>query len=192
MVATVKIIPFAAPAGRWSSSCVRDRGRGGPLVAVAPYRHLDVALIQTRLPSVKESVLDKTVAITADRISASGGRLVSEARCAHDDRRRWPSGIRASSGDLLLIAGASAITDRADVLPAAIEAAGGAVEHFGMPVDPGNLLLLARLGERPVLGPARLLPLAQAERLRLGAAADRRGHRGHAAPTSWAWAWAAS
>ena len=36
---------------------------------------------------------------------------------------------------------------------AAIEAAGGRVEHFGMPVDPGNLLLLGRLADgRPVLG----------------------------------------
>jgi molybdenum cofactor cytidylyltransferase len=38
------------------------------------------------------------------------------------------------------------------VLPAGIVAAGGEVLHFGMPVDPGNLLLLARLGGRPVLG----------------------------------------
>jgi molybdenum cofactor cytidylyltransferase len=38
------------------------------------------------------------------------------------------------------------------VIPAAIEQAGGSVEHFGMPVDPGNLLLLAHLGDIPVLG----------------------------------------
>jgi molybdenum cofactor cytidylyltransferase len=60
--------------------------------------------------------------------------------------------LKTVQGDLVLIAGASAITDRRDVLPAAIEQAGGIVEHFGMPVDPGNLLLLARLHERPVLG----------------------------------------
>ena len=88
--------------------------------------------------------------------------------------RRWPSGIRASGGDLVLIAGASAITDRRDVLPAAIEAAGGVVEHFGMPVDPGNLLLLAHIGDRAVLGLPGLRPLAQAERLRLGARASGR------------------
>jgi molybdenum cofactor cytidylyltransferase len=48
---------------------------------------------------------------------------------------------------MVLIAGASAITDRRDVIPAAIEHAGGRVEHFGMPVDPGNLLLLGRLAD---------------------------------------------
>ena len=124
------------------------------------------------------------MAVTAERIAAAGGRLISEARCAHEIAA-LAERIRASGGDLVLIAGASAITDRRDVLPAAIEAAGGAVEHFGMPVDPGNLLLLAHIGERAVLGlPAA--PLAQAERLRLGAGApgrrdpgDPAGHHGH-------------
>jgi molybdenum cofactor cytidylyltransferase len=48
--------------------------------------------------------------------------------------------------------GASAIADRRDVIPAAVEAVGGRIEHFGMPVDPGNLLLLADARGRPVLG----------------------------------------
>jgi molybdenum cofactor cytidylyltransferase len=48
--------------------------------------------------------------------------------------------------------GASAIADRRDVIPAAVEAIGGRIEHFGMPVDPGNLLLIAKAHGRPVLG----------------------------------------
>ena len=150
MAATVKIIPFAVERGVLER-CIKIAAEAAPLIKVAPYRHLDVALIQTRLPSVKESVLDKTVAITADRVRATGGRLISEARSAHETEA-LAERIRQSNGDVLLIAGASAITDRKDVLPAAIEAAGGVVEHFGMPVDPGNLLLLARIGDRRVLG----------------------------------------
>jgi molybdenum cofactor cytidylyltransferase len=150
MVATVKIIPFAAPQAA-VERCVAIASDVGGLVRVAPYRPLDVALIQTRLPGTKESMLDKTVAVTAERITAAGGRLISEARASHETAA-LAERIRASGGDLLLIAGASAITDRRDVLPAAIEAAGGKVEHFGMPVDPGNLLLLAHIGERTVLG----------------------------------------
>jgi molybdenum cofactor cytidylyltransferase len=150
MVATVKIIPFAVPRALLER-CLAIAEEDGPLVRTAPYRPTDVTLIQTRLPSVKESVLDKTVAITAERIAAAGGRMVSEARCPHEVAP-LAERIRAAAGDLVLIAGASAITDRKDVLPAAIEAAGGEVEHFGMPVDPGNLLLLGRQGERVVLG----------------------------------------
>jgi molybdenum cofactor cytidylyltransferase len=150
MVATIKIIPFGAPRAA-VERCLAIANEAGALVQIAPYRPLDVALIQTRLPGIKESVLDKTVAVTAERIAATGGRLISEARCAHEIAP-LAERLRASGGDLVLIAGASAITDRRDVLPAAIEAAGGEVEHFGMPVDPGNLLLLAHLGDRPVLG----------------------------------------
>src|SRR5207244_1012127 len=35
---------------------------------------------------------------------------------------------------------------------AAVEAIGGRIEHFGMPVDPGNLLLVAAARGRPLLG----------------------------------------
>ena len=58
----------------------------------------------------------------------------------------------AAGADLVLVAGASAILDRRDVIPAAIVAAGGRIEHFGMPVDPGNLMLMGRVGSTPVLG----------------------------------------
>src|SRR5204862_3650532 len=54
--------------------------------------------------------------------------------------------------DLILVFGGSAITDRRDVIPAAIEQAGGTVGHFGMPVDPGNLLLVGKLGRADVIG----------------------------------------
>ena len=41
---------------------------------------------------------------------------------------------------------------RRDVVPAGIEQAGGTIHHFGMPVDPGNLLLFGTIGEKPVIG----------------------------------------
>ncbi|MFD1623186.1 NTP transferase domain-containing protein [Azospirillum griseum] len=151
MVATVKIIPFAAP----ESAVARAEAvakAGSPPLCVAAFRPLSVALIQTRLPGLKDSVLDKTVAVTRDRVEALGGSLVHETRCDHDETALAARINAAPKVDLLLIAGASAITDRRDVLPAAIERAGGTVEHVGMPVDPGNLLLLARRGDTPVLG----------------------------------------
>jgi molybdenum cofactor cytidylyltransferase len=155
MVATIKIIPFAAPVNAvLLVETMAHLPEHGPALRVAPYRPLKVALIQTMLPGTRPRVLDKTVAVTADRVSAFGGSLVAERRSNHHagalagEIRKFKGG----EADLLLLIGASAITDRRDVLPAAIEAAGGTVEHFGMPVDPGNLLLLARIGAVPVLG----------------------------------------
>ncbi len=155
MVATIKIIPFAAPTDAVAlvevMSALPERG---PALRLARYRPLKVGLIQTRLPTTKPSVLDKTAQITTDRLARLGGTLVRERRSEHK-APALASEIRMVQNlglDLLLIIGASAITDRRDVLPAAIEASGGIVEHFGMPVDPGNLLLMGRIGAMPVLG----------------------------------------
>jgi molybdenum cofactor cytidylyltransferase len=64
-----------------------------------------------------------------------------------------------ASGDrpqLVLVSGIAATVDRGDVVPAAVVAAGGRVLHAGMPVDPGNLLLLGELADQrgacPVVG----------------------------------------
>lgn len=153
MVATVKIIPFAVPDSLLQKACATAR-RGTAGAQVAPFRSRRIGLIQTVLPTLKDSVLDKTRDITARRIMELGSILVSERRCAHQTGP-LRSAIQDSlkdQADLLLVLGASAITDRLDVIPAAVTALGGHIEQFGMPVDPGNLLLLTKLGDIPVIG----------------------------------------
>ena len=152
MVATVKIIPFAAPE-RAVAAWEAIAGSHPPL-GLARFRPRPVALIQTLLPGLKPSVLDKTVEVTRRRLAALGSPLVAEARVAHTAQAVAEGlAVALSEGaELVLIAGASAIIDRRDVIPAGLVAAGGRIEHFGMPVDPGNLLLLGSLGAIPVLG----------------------------------------
>jgi molybdenum cofactor cytidylyltransferase len=153
MVATIKIIPFAATEMALRD-CARAAITGGPLLGVAAFRGRPAGLIQTRLPGLKESILDKTREVTLGRAAALGCPLAHETRCAHETEA-LAAAIRDMLGygvELVLIHGASAILDRRDVIPAAVEAAGGRVDHFGMPVDPGNLLLLGHVGERTVLG----------------------------------------
>lgn len=153
MLATVKIIPFAAPEAAVSAAETLAR-EAAPLIRVAPFTPKRAGLIQTMLPSVKPSVLDKTEGVMADRMAGIGGSIAHSSRTPHAVEP-LADAIRAQLTRGLapiLIAGASAITDRRDVIPAAIEQAGGVVEHFGMPVDPGNLMLLGRIGEVPVIG----------------------------------------
>ena len=59
---------------------------------------------------------------------------------------------RPAGRGLILLAGISAIIDREDVVPSALEAAGGSVVSFGVPVDPGSLLMLGYLENIPVIG----------------------------------------
>jgi molybdenum cofactor cytidylyltransferase len=151
MVATVKIIPFAVRPEALAASIATVEHALFQVTAFKPHR---VALIQTKLAGVKDSVLDKTVLTTRDRLAALGSTLEWEQRCDHDEAELAPvvSAMLTAGAELVLIAGASAILDRRDVIPAAVTALGGTIEHFGMPVDPGNLLLMARLGGVPILG----------------------------------------
>ncbi len=152
MLATVKVIPFAVP-GTVIGRAVSGLGPEPP-IRVAAFESMDAGVIQTRLPATKETVLDKTSRVLRARIEALHGRVVDDARCDHDaDAVASAVGHALDSGaQIVLIAGASAIVDRRDVVPGGIVAAGGEVLHLGMPVDPGNLLLLARCRGRPVLG----------------------------------------
>jgi molybdenum cofactor cytidylyltransferase len=153
MVATVKIIPFAVPEAAVEAAAV-FAAKGESLLRVAAFVPRRVALIQTRLPGMKESILDKTREVTGQRLAALGCTLAAEERCAHaaaDLAPRIAAAVEAGA-EMVLVHGASAIVDRRDVIPEALVAAGGRIDHFGMPVDPGNLLLLGHVGETPVLG----------------------------------------
>ncbi len=152
MVATIKIIPFAAP--RAALQRALDLIGGKPLVSVAAFQPLKAGLVQTSLPGTRSKVLDKAVETTRARMVGIGGTLAGERRVAHDEAAiaRALDELKAEGCDLFLVAGASAIVDRRDTVPAGIEAAGGRITHFGMPVDPGNLLLMGELDGKPAIG----------------------------------------
>ncbi len=152
MVATVKIIPFAVGQAVLAQAEAAACGEG-PLLAVHPFRPRPVGLVLTRSPGLRESVLEGTVAATRARLEALGATLLDPHDCEHATDAVAASLLRLArlGARLLLIAGASAVVDRRDVCPEAIVRAGGEILHFGMPVDPGNLLLLARLGDIPAV-----------------------------------------
>jgi molybdenum cofactor cytidylyltransferase len=151
MVATVKIIPFAV------AKAPRDAALAGidaPLLRVAPYRIRKVGVVSTLLPGLAPRVIDKTIKITTDRLAPAAASIVAERRVPHERAALAAAldAVLSEGAELVIVFGASAIADRRDVIPAALESIGGRIEHFGMPVDPGNLLLLGDAGGRPVLG----------------------------------------
>ncbi len=153
MVATVKIIPFAVKRAALDVWVGLARSNV-PVLAFHPYRPRKVALIQTELAAVKPSLLEKTVAVTNRRLAAMGNAPVEDLRAPHEPHALADTMRRAlnAGAELILVMGGSAITDRRDVIPTAIEESKGDVLQFGMPVDPGNLILLGRIAGRPVIG----------------------------------------
>ncbi len=151
MVATVKIIPFAADLDHVEAA-QNLLGRSKAL-GLSPSRPHKIGLIVTMLPTLKPSVMDKTAKALADRLKPTGSSIGFENRVPH--RAETVSEAMencADDCDLIIVFGASAITDIDDVIPQAIRLCGGSVTYFGMPVDPGNLLLIGEYKGKTVIG----------------------------------------
>ena len=151
MVGTVKIIPYGLPAALVEQALAGLEGARP--VAVSPYKPLRIAVISTLLPGLKPSVVDKTLRVMAERLAPAKASIAADLRVPHEaEALAWALTEQAALADLVIVFGASAITDRRDVIPQALLAVGGRIEHLGMPVDPGNLLLIGELGGKPVIG----------------------------------------
>ena len=153
MIATVKIIPFAV-AGATRDAAVAAAAKAKPVIRVAPYKVRKIGVVSTLLPGLAPKVVDKTLKITTTRIAPAGATIVAERRVPHEQAAlaKAIDEVLKEGAELVIVFGASAIADRRDVIPMAVEAVGGTIEHFGMPVDPGNLMLIGKARGHAVLG----------------------------------------
>jgi molybdenum cofactor cytidylyltransferase len=151
MIATVKLIPFGVEAKLRDAAVA---AASGGALGIAPYTIQRVGIVSTLLPGLAPKVIEKTLRVTAERLAPAGAKIIAERRVPHDEADLAASikELLGLGAELVIVFGASAIADRRDVIPAAITDIGGAIEHFGMPVDPGNLLLIGSAGGVPVLG----------------------------------------
>ncbi len=152
MIATVKIIPFAVPRQVLDAALAAIAGE--PLVRVEALKARRVGLVITRLPRSKASLLEKSEQAMRQRVKALGSDLAEVMICDHSIEavKNATAKLSAAGCDPILLFGASAIVDRGDVIPMGLVAAGGEVIHLGMPVDPGNLMMLGSLQDTPVIG----------------------------------------
>ncbi|WP_417599379.1 molybdopterin-binding protein [Pararhodobacter oceanensis] len=143
MVAMVKIIPYGV-----------DKASVSKAGAAAQ------AALKLARPQVRHAVLIETLTtapagkghrITADRLARFGVTLAAPCAVPHQEAP-LAEAIAQARADLILILTASATSDIHDTAPAALRRVGGRVAHFGMPVDPGNLLFLGEINGTPVLG----------------------------------------
>lgn len=152
IIATVKIIPFAVPRK------ILDRALAivgeEPLIQVKAFRARRVGLVITRLSRTKASILEKSETAMRERLTALGSDLAKVIICDHsiDAVGEAVAKLDKDPCNPILVFGASAIVDRGDVVPAGVVAAGGEIIHLGMPVDPGNLMMLGKLRDVPVIG----------------------------------------
>jgi molybdenum cofactor cytidylyltransferase len=151
LAATVKVIPFAVR-GVALARAVAAAG-SGTAIGLHPFRPAGVGLLHTELSGTSPRLAQKARSVSEARLAALGSHVAAELRCRHDARPVAAALGRliGAGADPIIVFAASAVADRLDVVPAAIVAAGGEIIRFGMPVDPGNLLLLGRIGEVTIL-----------------------------------------
>jgi molybdenum cofactor cytidylyltransferase len=153
LLALVKVIPFGIPAAR-----VLDvetvTSDSAPVVSVRPLSARSVSLIVTGPDNARERLLDDFCGPVNQRVQALGSTLDDVTYVAHTIPAVTEALRNQSQAgrDLILLAGISAIIDRQDVVPSALYEAGGTITHFGVPVDPGSLLMLGYIGDIPVIG----------------------------------------
>ncbi|WP_417450808.1 NTP transferase domain-containing protein [Kordiimonas sp.] len=144
LVATAKVIPYAVTPAQLAAA-TENQAR----IEVAPFQPFKARFLVSG-----QELPDKVRRLTERRINRVKGTLESYLQCAHTTGAVSDAllGMASLDGDIILLMGVSAISDRQDVLPAALVKAGGEVSQLGMPVDPGNLLMLGRLAGKLVLG----------------------------------------
>ena len=151
MLATVKIIPYAVPRNTMNVGLAVIGGQAP--VQLRAFEKKRVGLIITRLAHSRQSLIDKTEEVMRARVQSMGSEIGRLSIVEHEANAVSVAlNSLVAHHDVALVFGASAIVDRADVVPVAVKQVGGEIEHLGMPVDPGNLLLLARIGDMPVIG----------------------------------------
>lgn len=155
-VATIKVVPFAV-----SSTVLQEAAEIGhshyPLVAVSQLQQKRIGVVlvgsQAAQPRMEAGVLP---AITG-RIEALGSTVLGTryVDAQPDAVAVALADLRQAGAELQIVAGETSVMDGDDVIPRAIRAAGGTIEHYGAPVEPGNQLLLGYLekdGSAPVIG----------------------------------------
>lgn len=157
MVATVKVIPYALPETTVHRAEMIAAQTEPPLISIDMLTPRAVSMIFSGSPSLKDK-LNTEFAPLRERIETLGSHITQTAYIPLEDEQGEALLAETlcrhlqAGASLIVLAGETAIMDRRDIVPRALERAGGQVEVVGAPVDPGNLLMLGYLQDVPVLG----------------------------------------
>lgn len=153
LVCLVKIIPYAMPSARIEDVEAIAR-ENQPVISIRPLQTCSVGMIITGPESQRDKLIAEFAPSVRVRVEALGSRLDDVLFVPHDEApiAEALAALHRAGRSLILVAGVAATIDRHDVIPSALEQARGSVAHFGVPVDPGSLLMLGYIGATAVVG----------------------------------------
>ena len=148
LLATIKIIPYGVTKKNLDRAlqCVSNN-----TIEVSAFEPALCDIILTESEGFKRSLLRKGEAVLTERLRPLKLSVQTTQTVSHNAESIAQAMAKCLT-DKIFVLGASATSDREDVIPTAIVQSGGKITRFGMPVDPGNLLLLAEHGSRKIIG----------------------------------------
>jgi molybdenum cofactor cytidylyltransferase len=156
ITSTIKIIPYAV-SRKTIESVEAIAGKKDPIITLDILPKKNIHIIFSGSLSIKERLLSDFAPLT-ERLENLDANIQTvdfiplEDEAGESDLTDKLRLAVTKNADLIILAGETAIMDRQDIAPRALVNAGGKVECVGVPVDPGNLLMLGYLDEIPILG----------------------------------------
>jgi molybdenum cofactor cytidylyltransferase len=143
IIASTKAIPFAI-----NKKLLKKIEKASvECLQVLPFQKMNVHLIQTKNNHTPAKILNKTILVTEKRLLGLGLDNFIDKTCDHNIKS-LSDNINSSineGADIILVFGISAICDVNDIIPLSLRENKGTVIRLGMPVEPGNLMLLGEL-----------------------------------------------
>jgi hypothetical protein len=153
VVASVKVAPHVVPATVVDAGVRVARGGTRPLVRVAPFRAMTVAVVVKE--SLRRADRARFEASVRAKVESLGSVVTAIEYVGDADEPVRGALERHASGPgrshVVLTAGGRS-TDPSDPFFTAIEALRGRVVRHGVPAHPGSMLWLARIGRTAILG----------------------------------------
>lgn len=151
MVAGVRVIPLVVEDEKLKQ--VEELARNNNIISVLPFQRYQAGLVITGNEVYNRRIEDKFSPVIRKKIEAYGSEVIDQI-IVPDDANKISSAIQnmvSQGADLILTSGGMSV-DPDDVTPSGIRQSGAEIISYGAPVLPGAMMLVAYLGDIPVLG----------------------------------------
>ena len=150
-LASMRIVPLVTEEAQMQQA--EELCKNEKLLDLLPYRHKKVGVIITGSEVYSGRIQDRFEPVVRQKMAAYPSEIVGVTIC-DDDLDGIVAAARAhleKGADFLIFTGGMSV-DPDDLTPTAIRQLGADIISHGVPAQPGNMTLVAYLGDIPVLG----------------------------------------
>jgi len=151
IIAGIRVVPLVVDEAKLEK--VEDIGRGNEIISIKPFRSYKVGVITTGSEIYHGRIQDKFGPVVTEKIVEYGSNVIQHI-IVPDDGELISNAVTTlinSGAELILTTGGMSV-DPDDVTPSGIRKAGAEIVTYGAPVLPGSMIMIAYLGNVPILG----------------------------------------